>query len=169
MENSSKAVCVFSCAIYRFFSVYQRACPPSSVTLVELTRLECLSISEACAFYVYLLTEQQTIENTDRKFIKIKMGKTRKGFKNEIRAQEKTPLDEQITSGKVVRSKNKVKIRLRAEEEDVSRMSIYRFSVTCNRHYRYYKVLIVYSFCWFSVCRCTIDTANFASGPCAAS
>lgn len=48
------------------------------------------------------------------------MGKTRKGFKNEIRAQEKTPLDEQITSGKVVRSKNKVKIRLRAEEEDVS-------------------------------------------------
>lgn len=48
------------------------------------------------------------------------MGKTRKSFKNEIRAQEKTPLDEQITSGKVVRSKNKVKIRLRAEEEDVS-------------------------------------------------
>lgn len=52
------------------------------------------------------------------------MGKTRKGFKNEIRAQEKTPLDEQITSGKVVRSKNKVKIRLRAEEEDVSTTSI---------------------------------------------
>lgn len=48
------------------------------------------------------------------------MGKTRKGFKNEVRTQEKTPLDEQITSGKVVRSKNKVKIRLRAEEEDVS-------------------------------------------------
>lgn len=53
----------------------------------------------------------------------LKMGKTRKGFKNEIRAQEKTPLDEQITSGKVVRSKNKVKIRLRAEEEDVSSMT----------------------------------------------
>lgn len=49
------------------------------------------------------------------------MGKTRKGFKNEIKAQDKTPLDEQIISGKVVRSKNKVKIRLRAEEEDVSR------------------------------------------------
>lgn len=48
------------------------------------------------------------------------MGKTRKGFKNEIRVQDKTPLDEQILSGKVVRSKNKVKIRLRAEEEDVS-------------------------------------------------
>lgn len=48
------------------------------------------------------------------------MGKTRKSFKNEIRMQEKTPLDEQITSGKAVRNKNKVKIRLRAEEEDVS-------------------------------------------------
>lgn len=48
------------------------------------------------------------------------MGKTRKSFKNEVRTQEKTPLDEQITSGKVVRSKTKVKIRLRAEEEDVS-------------------------------------------------
>lgn len=48
------------------------------------------------------------------------MGKTRKSFKNEIRTQDKTPLDEQILSGKVVRSKNKVKIRLRAEEEDVS-------------------------------------------------
>lgn len=47
------------------------------------------------------------------------MGKTKKGFKNEVRTQEKTPLDEQIMSGKVVRSKNKVKIRLRAEEEDV--------------------------------------------------
>lgn len=54
------------------------------------------------------------------------MGKTRKGFKNEIRAQEKTPLDEQITSGKVVRSKNKVKIRLRAEEENVS-IHVYHF------------------------------------------
>lgn len=50
-----------------------------------------------------------------------KMGKTRKGFKNEIRTQDKTPLDEQILSGKVARSKNKVKIRLRAEEENVSR------------------------------------------------
>lgn len=53
--------------------------------------------------------------------ILLKMGKTRKGFKNEIKTQDKTPLDEQILSGKVVRSKNKVKIRLRAEEEDVSR------------------------------------------------
>lgn len=54
------------------------------------------------------------------------MGKTRKvGFKNEIRAQDKTPLDEQILSGKVVRSKNKVKIRLRAEEEDVSTHSAF--------------------------------------------
>lgn len=61
------------------------------------------------------------------------MGKTRKGFKNEIRAQEKTPLDEQITSGKVVRNKNKVKIRLRAEEEDVSNIHEkcnYRSSIT---------------------------------------
>lgn len=48
------------------------------------------------------------------------MGKTKKGFKNEIRTQDKTPLDEQILSGKVVRNKNKMKIRLRAEEEDVS-------------------------------------------------
>lgn len=55
------------------------------------------------------------------------MGKTRKGFKNEVRVQEKTPLDEQILSGKVVRSKNKVKIRLRAEEEDVSTVQRMRF------------------------------------------
>lgn len=46
------------------------------------------------------------------------MGKTKKSFKNEIRTQEKTPLDEQILSGKVVRSKNKFKIRFRAEEEE---------------------------------------------------
>lgn len=50
------------------------------------------------------------------------MGKTKKSFKNEIRTQDKTPLDEQILSGKVARSKNKVKIRLRAEEENVSSM-----------------------------------------------
>ena len=56
----------------------------------------------------------------------LKMGKPRKvSFKNEIRAQDKTPLDEQILSGKVVRSKNKVKIRLRAEEEDVSTHSTF--------------------------------------------
>lgn len=48
------------------------------------------------------------------------MGKTRKSNKNEIRTQDKTPLDEQIIAGKVVRGKNKQKIRLRAEEEDVS-------------------------------------------------
>lgn len=49
------------------------------------------------------------------------MGKTRKSNKNEIRTQDqKQPLDEQILSGKVVRNKNKTKIRLRAEEEDVS-------------------------------------------------
>lgn len=47
------------------------------------------------------------------------MGKTRTGFKNE--AREKVPLDQQITAGKVVRgSKDKFKLRLRAEEEDVS-------------------------------------------------
>lgn len=56
------------------------------------------------------------------------MGKTRKvSFKNEIRAQDKAPLDEQILSGKVVRSKNKVKIRLRSEEEDVSKNSKFCF------------------------------------------
>lgn len=49
------------------------------------------------------------------------MGKTRKGFKNELRTQDKTPLDEQITSGKIARNKNKFKLRLRAEEEDVSK------------------------------------------------
>lgn len=123
MKNTPKAVSLVSSAIYRFF-LFINVRAPSSVTLVGLTRLECLSIFKACAFYVYLRTELQPIENTDHKFNKIKMGKTRKGFKNEIRAQEKTPLDEQITSGKVVRSKNKVKIRLRAEEEDVSRLSI---------------------------------------------
>lgn len=69
---------------------------------------------------VYYLSE---LTNEGKKQLK-KMGKTRKGFKNEIRAPEKTPLDEQITSGKVVRSKNKLKIRLRAEEEDVSAHAI---------------------------------------------
>lgn len=58
-----------------------------------------------------------------------KMGKTRKGFKNEVRTQEKTPLDEQILSGKVARSKNKMKIRLRAEEEDVSTGQRMQFKV----------------------------------------
>lgn len=48
------------------------------------------------------------------------MGKTRKSTKNEIRTQEKQPLDEQIIAGKVARNKNKNKVRLRAEEEDVS-------------------------------------------------
>lgn len=62
------------------------------------------------------------------------MGKTRKSFKNEIRTQEKTPLDEQITSGKVVRSKNKVKIRLRAEEEDVSLHDDNRI-VCCSKYF----------------------------------
>lgn len=50
------------------------------------------------------------------------MGKTRTSFKNE--AREKVPLDQQITAGKVARGgKNKLKIRLRAEEEDVSSMT----------------------------------------------
>lgn len=47
------------------------------------------------------------------------MGKTRRS-KYAVKTSEKIPLDEQITSGRVVRSKNKVKIRLRAEEEGVS-------------------------------------------------
>lgn len=46
------------------------------------------------------------------------MGKTRKSHKNEVRTQ--MPLDEQITSSRVVKSKNKTKVRLRAEEEGVS-------------------------------------------------
>lgn len=45
------------------------------------------------------------------------MGKTRKSHKNEIRSQ--MPLDEQITSSRMVKNKNKLKIRLRAEEEGV--------------------------------------------------
>lgn len=52
------------------------------------------------------------------------MGKTRKSTKNEIRTQEKQPLDEQIIAGKVARNKNKFKVRLRAEEENVSNISI---------------------------------------------
>lgn len=55
------------------------------------------------------------------------MGKTRKGFKNEVRTQDKQPLDEQILSGKVVRTKNKFKLRLRAEEEDVSTLKFIHF------------------------------------------
>lgn len=47
------------------------------------------------------------------------MGKTRPNHKNEIRTQ-KVPLDEQITSSRVVKGKTKNKIRLRAEEEGVS-------------------------------------------------
>lgn len=47
------------------------------------------------------------------------MGKTRKNFKYAVNSNEKMPLDEQITSGGVVRSKNKVKIRMRAEEDEV--------------------------------------------------
>lgn len=49
------------------------------------------------------------------------MGKTRTSFKNEVR--EKVPLDQQITAGKVARGKSKFKLRLRAEEEDVSSIS----------------------------------------------
>lgn len=47
------------------------------------------------------------------------MGKTRKNNKYAVNTNEKMPLDEQITSGRVVRSKNKVKIRMRAEENEV--------------------------------------------------
>lgn len=48
------------------------------------------------------------------------MGKTRKSYKNAVNSSNEMPLDEQITSGRVVRNKNKVKIRMRAEEDDVS-------------------------------------------------
>lgn len=50
------------------------------------------------------------------------MGKTRKNNKNEIRTQ--MPLDEQITSSRVVKSKNKNKLRLRAEEEGVCNIEL---------------------------------------------
>lgn len=46
------------------------------------------------------------------------MGKTRKTNKYAVRDSEKLPLDEQINAGRVVRSKNKVKIRLRADDEE---------------------------------------------------
>lgn len=72
------------------------------------------------------------------------MGKTRKGFKNEVRAQEKTPLDEQILSGKVVRSKNKVKIRLRAEEEDVSTVQRMQFKVI-NFYFNEFSLILLLS------------------------
>lgn len=48
------------------------------------------------------------------------MGKTRKKDKYAVNSSEKMPLDEQITAGRVARTKNKVKIRLRAEEEEVN-------------------------------------------------
>lgn len=50
----------------------------------------------------------------------IEMGKARKNMKYAVKDSEKMALDEQITSGRVVRTKNKVKIRMRAEEDEVS-------------------------------------------------
>lgn len=48
------------------------------------------------------------------------MGKARRS-KYEVKSNEKVPLDQQITAGRVAKGKSKVKIRLRAEdEEDVS-------------------------------------------------
>lgn len=46
------------------------------------------------------------------------MGKTRKSTKNMLKHSEKVPLDEQITSGRVARNKNKSKVRLRADDEE---------------------------------------------------
>lgn len=60
------------------------------------------------------------------------MGKTRTSFKNEVR--EKVPLDQQITAGKVARGKSKFKLRLRAEEEDVSSIS---FKKKTNNHFSF--------------------------------
>lgn len=48
-----------------------------------------------------------------------KMGKTRKNLKYAVNSSQKQSLDEQLTSGRVARSKNKVKIRMRAEEDEV--------------------------------------------------
>lgn len=47
------------------------------------------------------------------------MGKTRKNLKYAVNSSQKQSLDEQLTSGRVVRSKNKVKIRMRVEEDEV--------------------------------------------------
>lgn len=57
------------------------------------------------------------------------MGKTRKtSNKNMLKNSDKVPLDEQITAGRVVRSKNKSKIRFRADEEEkVNNTTIFLF------------------------------------------
>lgn len=52
------------------------------------------------------------------------MGKAKKGQKYGQPVPEKVPLDEQIASGRVSKTKEKYKIRLRAEEEGV-RILIY--------------------------------------------
>lgn len=52
---------------------------------------------------------------------KVKMGKPKKSKKfGHAAAPSKVSLDEQITQGRVAKSKGKMKIRLRAEEEMVS-------------------------------------------------
>lgn len=48
------------------------------------------------------------------------MGKPRKDAKFGQPVAAKVPLDEQIVTGKVAKTKGKFKIRLRAEEEGVS-------------------------------------------------
>lgn len=84
------------------------------------------------------------------------MGKTRTSFKNEVR--EKVPLDQQITAGKVARGKSKFKLRLRAEEEDVSSIS---FKKKTNNHFC---SKLTNLWC-FTVRRCTLNAKNPASGP----
>lgn len=50
------------------------------------------------------------------------MGKTKKGQKFGQPIAPKVPLDEQIIQGKVAKTKGQYKLRLRAEEESVSRI-----------------------------------------------
>lgn len=78
------------------------------------------------------------------------MGKARKS-KYAVKSNEKVPLDQQLTAGGVTKSKNKVKIRLRAEEEGVSKI-IY-FLITIN--------VLLNKFFFAAVCRCSVNTKNF--------
>lgn len=62
------------------------------------------------------------------------MGKPREksSKKNKVNVQPppKIGLEEQITSGRVAKSKNRVKIRLRAEEDEVSHFKYTGFYLT---------------------------------------
>lgn len=68
------------------------------------------------------------------------MGKPKRSKKfGHAAAPSKVPLDEQITQGRVAKSKGNFKVRLRAEEEMVSRIKLLRY-----RHFHIVHSLLQY-------------------------